>query len=827
MKPKFIFDRVRKGVTKDNQIAIQGFCSEEFLEDLEVRAELSSAEGKVELPCEMKVSNIPALKRMELKDSDISRMLTVLVNVGENLAVNSQLIVQGLISQDGFTDRDQIEIYSCKGKRLEAITKELNVCVETVFAQGDKLVIKGWAADNNQLDFQVFSKKGNKPIEIISKESTIRSDLESAFVEKDDCSNVGFLITVPHIEDRMKFQVVAGDIIYEQTVEWTQISSKGGLVPRVKNLARKTMLSLNNNGLKATVKKINRRIFSRFDSKPKEYNRWFNEHKATEEELAKQREAHFEYEPAFSILVPLYETDEKFLKELIESVKAQSYVKWELCFSDGSKDSDRLSKLLKPYMEQDERIKYISEKKGPLGISDNTNQALELATGEYIVLGDHDDLFAPNALYECVKVLNKEKWDVIYTDEDKIDFKGKKHFEPHFKPDFNIDLLRSNNYICHMFVAARSLIDQVGMFDDSFDGAQDYDFVLRCVDKAQSIYHIPKILYHWRSHMASTASSPEAKLYAFEAGKKALEAHYKRRGLEATVESIEEYGFYRTNYKIIDNPKISIVIPNKDHIEDLMKCMDSIDRLSDYRNYEFIVVENNSTEDRTFEFYKSIEDRDNVKVLYWDKEFNYSAINNFGVEAADGEYILLLNNDTEIINPDCLSQMLGYCQREDVGIVGARLYYEDGSIQHAGVVIGFGGIAGHAFVGLYEDNGLYMSRTKVACNYSAVTAACLMVKKSIFQQVGGLDESFKVAFNDIDFCMMVRELGKLVVYNPNAKLYHYESKSRGYEDTPEKQARFASEIERFSKKWPDILAKGDPYYNENLALDKADFSVKG
>ncbi len=820
MKGKFIFDKVRKGVSKDNQIAIQGFCSEEFLEDLDVRAEISCGGKAEELSCETVVSNIPALKRMELKDNSIDRMLTVLVEMNEKTLDKAQLQVLGVKGEES------TEIYSAKGKRLQTILKELNVYVETVFAQGDKLIIKGWAVDNNQLSFEVLDKD-NKSIEILSTEKTVRSDMESVFVEKESCNDVGYLITIPHTKEKLTLKVTAGENCYQQNIIWREISSKGGFVPRIKNLARKTVLSLNNNGIKATAKKIKRRIFSRFDSKPKEYNRWFNDHKVTEEELAKQRETHFEYEPTFSILVPLYETDEKFLNELIESVKNQSYDRWELCFSDGSKDSSRLSNLLKPYMDQDERIKYISDKKGPLGISENTNQALELATGEYIVLGDHDDLFAPNALYECVKALNKEKWDVIYTDEDKIDFKGMKHFEPHFKPDFNIDLLRSNNYICHMFVADRGLIDEVGLFDDSFDGAQDYDFVLRCADKAQSICHIPKILYHWRSHMASTASSPEAKLYAFEAGKRALEAHYKRCGLEATVESIEEYGFYRTNYKIIGNPKISIVIPNKDHIEDLMKCMDSIDRLSDYRNYEFVIVENNSTEDRTFEFYKSIEDRDNVKVLYWDKEFNYSAINNFGVEAADGEYILLLNNDTEIINPDCLSQMLGYCQREDVGIVGARLYYEDGSIQHAGVIIGFGGIAGHAFVGLYEDNGLYMSRTKVACDYSAVTAACLMVKKSIFHEVDGLDESFKVAFNDIDFCMKVRKLGKLVVYNPNAKLYHYESKSRGYEDTPEKQARFAGEIERFHRKWPETLLETDPYYNVNLALNKADFSVRG
>ncbi len=414
------------------------------------------------------------------------------------------------------------------------------------------------------------------------------------------------------------------------------------------------------------------------------------------------------------------------------------------------------------------------------------------------------------------------KAEVIY----KTDEKGKKFFGANFKPDFNIDLLRSCNYICHMFVASKKLVDEVGVFNSEFDGAQDYDFILRCVEKANEVYHIPKVLYRWRAHSNSTSERPDSKLYAFDAGRRAIEAHYKRLGIDAIVENGDHLGLYKTTYKIIGNPLISIVIPNKDHVEDLKKCMDSVDEKSDYKNYEYIIVENNSVEDITFDFYKEIEKRDNVRVVYWDKEFNYSAINNFGVKEAKGEYILLLNNDIEVINGDWLSQMLGFCQREDVGIVGARLYYEDDTIQHAGVVVGFGGIAGHAFVTLDEDSDLYQSRTKVACDYSAVTAACLMTKKEIYDEVGGLEEAFRVAFNDIDFCMKVRALGKLVVYNANARLHHYESKSRGAEDTFEKKERFNSEIKLFRSRWPKILENGDPYYNVNLTLDKADFSIR-
>ncbi len=614
------------------------------------------------------------------------------------------------------------------------------------------------------------------------------------------------------------------------TVESENDMTRENFFSRILEDAKKTIITIKKRGFKVTCQKIvNRFKFKKMlknASKNIEYDKWARERIPNKKELDSQRTFRFDYQPMFSILVPLYETDEKFLDELILSVKAQTYSNWELCFSDGSKDSTRLETIIAYYQKQDKRIKYVAESEGPLGISENTNQALSIAMGEYIVLGDHDDLFTPDALFECAKILNKDKCQVIYTDEDKVDEKATYYFEPNFKPDFNIDLLRSNNYICHMFVVAKELVDDVGDFNHEFDGAQDYDFIFRCIEKADKVVHIPKVLYHWRCHSASTASSPEAKLYAFEAGRRAIQSHYDRMGLKATVESLPELGFYRTNYDIIGEPLISILIPNKDHVEDLKKCMKSIDDLSDYRNYEYIIVENNSTEKETFDYYEEIQDRENVTLVYWDKEFNYSAINNYGVQYAKGEYVLLLNNDTEIINGDCLRQMLGYCQRDDVGVVGARLYYEDGAIQHAGVVVGFGGIAGHAFVQLYEEDNLYMSRTKVACDYSAVTAACMMTKKDVFEQVGGLDEGFKVAFNDIDYCMKVRKIDKLVVYNANAKLYHYESKSRGLEDTPEKQERFKGEINRFAKKWSEILRDGDPYYNINLSLNRADFAIK-
>jgi GT2 family glycosyltransferase len=377
-------------------------------------------------------------------------------------------------------------------------------------------------------------------------------------------------------------------------------------------------------------------------------------------------------------------------------------------------------------------------------------------------------------------------------------------------------------------VVNHELLLEVGGFREEYDGAQDYDFILRCTEKARKIYHVPKALYHWRCHQNSTASNPESKLYAFDAGARAVKAHYDRIGVKAlSVEKGIDYGIYHSTFEIIGEPLVSVIIPNKDHSQDLDLCMRSIIEKSTYKNLEFIVVENNSTEEATFEYYEKIQKEfDFVHVVKWEKEFNYSAINNFGVTFAKGEYLLFLNNDTEIINPDSVTEMLGFCQRDDVGIVGVKLLYSDETIQHAGVVVGFGGIAGHTFIGLHKSESSYFNQAMCARNYSAVTAACMMSKRTVFDQAGGFSEDLAVAFNDIDYCMKVRSLGKLVVYAPYASFYHYESKSRGLEDTPEKVARFNREIQKFNEKWPDILRDGDPYYNPNLTLRKSNFALR-
>lgn len=816
MGSNFYFSKIRSSILKENQIMVQGLCTEDFMDDVKLEAVYKDGKEKCRLGAAYSMSKRTIMQDSYIRDESIRYKITFSIDIPDNIPDNAVL----RLLRNGTT------IYKCNGSRMNKAIGSINSCIETISSDGTHWIIRGWCADIGDVDIDVYDTAGISHKDKLAIDWYTRTDVTEELAECKDALKAGFIVRFPHDIGKAFLKLSAKNRSITYPIGGMSGYGSTSPVGKIKKYAEKTFDSLKDYGFKTTLERAGHLIQRKTRREVKSYEKWIKKKLPTSRELSEQRREKFDYNPKFSILVPMYETDEKYLRELIASVQAQTYDNWELCMSDGSRSHDRLKKIVGSISSEDDRVRYIEKTDGQLGISENTNQALEAAEGDYIVLGDHDDLFLPNALYECAKILNKNKVDVIYTDEDKVDAKGETFFEPNFKPDFNIDLLRSNNYICHMFVASKKLACDIGGFDSAYNGAQDYDFIFKCVEKADGIYHIPKILYRWRSHAGSTAEAPEAKLYAFEAGKRAIEAHYNRMGIKALVEHGDDWGFYKTTYKIEGKPLLSIVIPNKDHIDDLKKCMDSIDNRSDYRNYEFVIVENNSEYEETFAFYDEISARKDVSVVYWKDEFNYSAINNFGVSQAKGEYILLLNNDTEIINDDCLSQMLGYCQRDEVGAVGARLYYEDGSIQHAGVVIGFGGIAGHAFVGLREESGLYQSRTKVACDYSAVTAACLMTKKAVFEEVGGLEESFKVAFNDIDFCMKIRKTGRLVVYNPNARLYHYESKSRGLEDTPQKLERFNSEMRLFHSRWPEILELGDPYYNVNLTLDKADFSCR-
>lgn len=578
------------------------------------------------------------------------------------------------------------------------------------------------------------------------------------------------------------------------------------------------------NGVKKSLLKLKNKIKRRkyMSNQSVDYLDYVKNNKLSIRTIEKQRSARFDYMPKISIVIPMYNTKFSYFVELIDSINNQTYQNFEVCLADSSKIPDvQIQKYLQELNSNKIVYKNISQN---LGISENTNVAISFSTGDYVAFCDHDDVISIDALYEVVKAINSSDADFIYTDEDILENGIRKN--PHFKPDFSPDLLTSYNYICHLCVVKRKLLDEVGLLNKEFDGAQDYDFVLRATEKAKNIVHIPKVLYHWRAHETSTSYSSSAKEYVYMAGKRAIEEHFKRINIKAKVEILDEPGRYRVKYDVIGNPKISIIIPNKDSKSDLKKCIDSILK-SSYQNYEIVIVENNSKTKEIFDYYDKIQkDNDNIKVvsIKIDK-FNYSLINNFGVKNSKGEYIVLLNNDTKVLSNDWMEEMLRICQRDDVGIVGAKLLYPDFKVQHAGVVVGIGGVAGHVNVNIAENEEGYFSRANVINNFSAVTAACLMIKRSIFEKIDGLDEKLQVAFNDIDLCMKVRKLKYLIVFTPYAKLMHYESKTRGSEDTPEKIKRFESEMDVFKSKWKDELDRGDPYYNINLRLDKVNFEI--
>lgn len=543
-----------------------------------------------------------------------------------------------------------------------------------------------------------------------------------------------------------------------------------------------------------------------------------------------QEETRFDKDIKISILVPLYNTPEKFLREMIDSVQAQTYGGWELCLADGSDEAHAfVGDICRKYCENDARIVYKKLEKNE-GISGNTNRCYEMATGNYIGLFDHDDLLHPSVLYEYMKVICEQDADYIYCDE--ATFKGNSinhMITLHFKPDFAPDNLRANNYICHFSVFKKELLDSGELFRSQFDGSQDHDMILRLTQKAEKIVHVPKILYYWRSHKGSVASGIDAKTYAIDAAKGAIAEHLKGFGYkDFEIESTRAFAtIFRIRYAITARPKVSIVIANKDHVDDLSRCVESIINVSTYDNYEIVIVENNSETQEIRTYYEEIKQHPNVRVVEYEGAFNYSKINNLGVTHTTGEYVLLLNNDTQVITPNWIEELLMYALRDDVGVVGAKLYYDDRTIQHAGIVVGLGAhrTAGHTHYRIPEANVGYMGKLCYAQNVTAVTGACMMVKKSLYEQLGGLDEEFAVALNDVDFCLKVREKGLLNIFTPFAELYHYESKSRGSDKDDARAIRYRQESDRFKVKWEKVLAKGDPYYNPNFSLDHSDFTV--
>ena len=689
----------------------------------------------------------------------------------------------------------------------------MEYCFDSIFVKNGKIFATGWAVSSvaeNEIEITVTDEK-KEPVDAIVTWAA-RTDVGLAKYGDPKAGHVGIFLEIPSRGQHLVTVHFKEKDAQENVISEQSLPLNPALIAARKFLKESKAQYVNTKkSLVWLKKKLTRNEYADYDT-------WLRIMRVSRQELFKQRKTKFSYAPKFSVVVPLYHTPAKFLKDLVRSMMYQSYANWELCLVNASPEDVHLTSLLENWAMRDKRIRVIRLEKN-LGIAQNTNAGIEASTGEFIAFLDHDDFLEPDALFCYVDALNKDKTiDVFYSDEDKTDEYAAHYFYPHFKSDFNIDLLHANNYMCHFLAVRKSLVDTVGGLNEKFDGAQDYDFVLRLTENTKKIYHCPRILYHWRCSNQSTAASQGNKMYAIHAGKAALNAHYKRIGWNARAQEGAVDGWYQTKFTLKEEPLVSILIPNKDHTDDLDVCLNSFFERADYQNYEFIIIENNSVLPETFAYYEKIEkEHDNVKVVYWEAGFNYSAINNFGFKFAKGDYIMLLNNDVELITPDIFQSMLGFCMRPEVGIVGAKLLYNDHTVQHAGVLVGAGGLADHVFKGIHEDDPGYMGRAISSQDVSAVTAACLLVKRSVYEEVGGLEEEFQVAFNDVDFCLKVRKAGYLIVYDADVKLFHYESKSRGMEDTTDRFIRFGNEMMLLNSKWDILSTFVDPYYNPNLS----------
>lgn len=649
-----------------------------------------------------------------------------------------------------------------------------------------------------------------------------------------DCSIVKGVVCTPEYESNVQLALIAGDgRVVENFTPFigstTEVLHEG--VPRRETSFSIRLPKKGTYCLVASGENGSRSAFMCFDAPSREYYaglfdphmyrcsaplRWSGLSDMRMRKLESASVEDYQFDGVtFSIVVPLYNTPVSFFREMLDSVYNQFYQKWELLLVNSTPENDGLVKELGQI--QDSRVEVVTLDKN-YGISGNTNRGIEAASGDYIVFFDHDDLLDPMALFEYASALrDNADVDALYCDEDLLNEEGE-FVAPHFKSDFNLDLLRCHNYITHLLAVRAPLAKELGL-DSSFDGAQDYDFLLRLVEKTQDIEHVAKVLYHWRISDSSTAKSSDNKGYADDAGRRALQAHYDRLGIAARSESTDNACFYHTVYDVRTNPKVSVIIPNKDSAAILDRCLSSIAEKTNYDNYEVIVVENNSELPETFEYYREAELRfPFLRVVTWDGPFNYSAINNFGARFATGDYYLLLNNDIEVIEPDWMRSMVSYCQRGDVGVVGAKLLYQDDTVQHAGVfmitcgsVNELGGPA-HAFTHLDRTDAGYMRRASLVQDVSIVTGACLMTRRDVFEELNGLDEDFVVAFNDVDYCLRVRESGRLVVYNPDALLYHYESFSRGSDSSGKNAERFIAEQGKLRARWNKYYLGGDPYF---------------
>lgn len=711
------------------------------------------------------------------------------------------------------------------------MNEDIKVIFDSIYRDKttNNLTITGWALDTITKESPTFTINNENQVSAYNIQRVLREDVNQIY-QTEPAIEAGFVVTLEGIKQKkvlpFHFQSSAHVITVDFPLnkKYPVIPGTEDKVTRLWIKAKKGFKYMAKNGISHTIQRAKIEKLRNQAS----YPNWLARNEVLDIEAMTQEIATFHYQPKISIAMPVYNVEEKWLRLCIDSILNQVYTNWELCMADDASTDPNVKKILTEYQQLDERIRVVfREQNGH--ISEATNSALAIATGEFVALLDNDDELAINAFYEVVKVLNENpELDLIYSDEDKIDMDGNRS-DPAFKPDWSPDLLLGTNYISHLGVYRRSILEEIGGFLKGYEGSQDYDLVLRFTEKTtkERIKHIPKVLYYWRMLPTSTAVDQGSKGYAFEAGLRAVQDALVRRGINGHATHGAANGLYDVYYDIESEKLVSIIIPTKNGYKDVQRCVSSIIEKTTYQNYEIIMADNGSTDPKMHELYAEFEQQlpGRFFVESIDIPFNFSTINNRAVKKAHGEYLLFLNNDTEVITENWLTLMVSFAQQERIGCVGAKLLYPNNTVQHAGVILGLGGVAGHGHYGYPHGDLGYFGRLAINVNYSAVTAACLLMKKADFDAVGGFEEAFTVAFNDVDLCLKVQALGRDNVWLHEAELYHFESQTRGYDDKGKKKKRFEQEKVMMEEKWGPLI-ENDPFYNPNLTRDIPNFSLR-
>ncbi|HBI1694761.1 TPA: glycosyltransferase family 2 protein [Enterococcus faecalis] len=711
------------------------------------------------------------------------------------------------------------------------MNEDIKVIFDSIYRDKatNNLTITGWALDTITKESPTFTINNENQVSAYNIQRVLREDVNQIY-QTEPAIEAGFVVTLEGIKQKKVLPFHFQSSAHVVTVDFP-LNKKYPVIPgtedKVTRLwikAKKGFKYMAKNGISHTIQRAKIEKLRNQAS----YPNWLARNEVLDIEAMTQEIATFHYQPKISIAMPVYNVEEKWLRLCIDSILNQVYTNWELCMADDASTDPNVKKILTEYQQLDERIRVVfREQNGH--ISEATNSALAIATGEFVALLDNDDELAINAFYEVVKVLNENpELDLIYSDEDKIDMDGNRS-DPAFKPDWSPDLLLGTNYISHLGVYRRSILEEIGGFRKGYEGSQDYDLVLRFTEKTtkERITHIPKVLYYWRMLPTSTAVDQGSKGYAFEAGLRAVQDALVRRGINGHATHGAANGLYDVYYDIESEKLVSIIIPTKNGYKDVQRCVSSIIEKTTYKNYEIIMADNGSTDPKMHELYAEFEQQlpGRFFVESIDIPFNFSTINNRAAKKAHGEYLLFLNNDTEVITENWLTLMVSFAQQERIGCVGAKLLYPNNTVQHAGVILGLGGVAGHGHYGYPHGDLGYFGRLAINVNYSAVTAACLLMKKADFDAVGGFEEAFTVAFNDVDLCLKVQALGRDNVWLHEAELYHFESQTRGYDDKGKKKKRFEQEKVMMEEKWGPLI-ENDPFYNPNLTRDIPNFSLR-